>query len=103
MGLTRRQAPLAGRAVTLVGGSLLLAPNLFPWYALWLIPFLAAAPSLAWIAFTGTLGLAYTFFLGDPWRVPWWARALEAAPLAAGAAWWLARRGAPAALAERSA
>jgi hypothetical protein len=49
-------------------------------------------PSIPWIAFTGTVGLAYTFFLGQPWAIPWWARVLEFAPLAAGVAWWMARR-----------
>ncbi len=103
MGFLRREAPWPGRAVALVGGCLLLSPNLFPWYALWLVPFLAAAPSVPWIAFTGTLALAYTFFLHDPWSVPWWARALEAVPLVAGGACWLARRRPNGALAERSA
>ena len=92
MGLCRRAAPLPARALPVIGGALLLSPNLFPWYALWLVPVLAAVPSLPWIAFTGTLAMAYTFFLQDPWAIPWWARAVEAAPLAAGAGWWLYRR-----------
>ncbi len=72
-------------------------------HALWLVPVLAAVPSLPWIAFTGTLAMAYTFFLQDPWAIPWWARAVEAAPLAAGAGWWLYRRRPLNAFAERSA
>jgi len=48
------------------------------------LPVLAAVPSLPWIAFTGTLAMAYTFFLQDPWAIPWWARAVEAAAVAAG-------------------
>jgi hypothetical protein len=43
-------------------------------------------PSVPWIAFTGTVMLAYTFFLGNPWAIPGWARILEFAPLAVGAA-----------------
>jgi hypothetical protein len=87
-----RRVPLAERAVMLVGGLLVLGGNIFPWYAVWLVPFLAVVPSIPWIAFTGTVGLAYTFFLGQPWAIPWWARVLEFAPLAAGVAWWMARR-----------
>ncbi|MBI2161938.1 MAG: DUF2029 domain-containing protein [Candidatus Rokubacteria bacterium] len=88
----RRTRPLPEAAVWLVGGFVLLSPNIFPWYVLWLVPFLALAPSVAWIAFTGTVALAYTFFLQQPWAVPAWARVLEFAPLAAGAAWAVGRR-----------
>jgi alpha-1,6-mannosyltransferase len=86
----RREEPLPARAVPLVGGLLLLSPNIFPWYAVWLTPFLAFAPSMPWTAFTGTIVLAYAFFLQQPWSVPAWARVLEFVPLALGASWWLA-------------
>ncbi|OGL16444.1 MAG: hypothetical protein A3K12_12925 [Candidatus Rokubacteria bacterium RIFCSPLOWO2_12_FULL_71_19] len=102
-GTRRREAPLPARALAVIGGYLLLSPNLFPWYALWLVPFLAAVPSLPWIAFTGSVAMAYTFFLQEPWAIPWWARVVEAAPLLAGAAWWLHRRRPAARLAEGSA
>ncbi len=88
---THRAAPLAQRAVTLVGGLVVLGGNVFPWYAVWLIPFLALAPSVPWIAFTGTVAFAYAFFLEQPWAIPLWARAIEFAPLAGGVAWWAAR------------
>lgn len=88
----RRDTPLADRAVALIGGVLLLSPNLFPWYALWLVPFLALSPSVPWIAFTGTVVLAYSFFLQQPWAIPWWARVAEFSPLLAGLLWWLATR-----------
>ena len=87
----RRDLALPTRAVALIGGLLLLSPNIFPWYAVWLVPFLAWSPSVPWIAFTGTVAFAYTFFLGDPWAIPGWARALELAPLAFGIVWWCAR------------
>jgi hypothetical protein len=90
--LRRPAAPLPERAVPLIGGFLLLAPNLFPWYAVLLVPFLALAPSLPWIAFTGTVALAYTFFLQHPWSIPTWARAVEVLPLVAGASYAVARR-----------
>ena len=69
-----------------------MSPNLFPWYVVWLVPFLAWSPSVPWIAFTGTVVLAYGFFLQQPWAIPGWARAIEFAPLGLGAGWWLVTR-----------
>lgn len=100
--VSQREAPLVERALWLAAGLTVLSPNVFPWYALWLVPLLAAAPSLAWIAFTGTVACAYAFFLERPWAVPTWARAVEVAPLALGALWWAARRSRPAFGTERS-
>jgi hypothetical protein len=88
----RRHMALPVRAVVLIGGLVLLSPNIFPWYAIWLVPFLAWAPSIPWIAFTGTVVFAYAFFLHLPWGIPAWARALEFAPLALGALWWSVTR-----------
>jgi alpha-1,6-mannosyltransferase len=85
----RPSASLVDRVVPTIGGFVVLSPNVFPWYALWLVPFLAVAPSLWWIAFTGTVALAYTFFLYQPWAIPMWARLLEIAPLVVGVSWWL--------------
>jgi hypothetical protein len=89
---TRRDSMLSARAVLLIGGLTLLSPNIFPWYGVWLVPFLAVAPSAPWIAFTGSVMFAYAFFLQQPWAVPPWARAVEFAPLAVGALCWLIRR-----------
>ena len=83
--------PLVDRIVVLIGGFILLSPNIFPWYVLWLVPFLAVRPSAAWIAFTGTVALAYTFFLHQPWAIPTWARVAEFTPLAVGAGFAMAR------------
>lgn len=88
----RRDLSLSARAVLLIGGLTLLSPNIFPWYAVWLVPFLAVAPSAPWIAFTGSVMFAYAFFLQQPWAVPLWARVVEFAPLAMGALYWLVRR-----------
>jgi hypothetical protein len=90
--VTRRDRTLAARAVLLIGGLTLLSPNIFPWYAVWLVPFLAVAPSAPWIAFTGSVMFAYAFFLQHPWAVPPWARVVEFAPLAIGALCWLVSR-----------
>ena len=83
--------PLIARIVALIGGFVLLSPNVFPWYVLWLVPFLAVRPSAAWIAFTGTVALAYTFFVHEPWSIPVWARAAQVAPLVLGAGWAMGR------------
>lgn len=72
---------LAERSVPLVSGFIALSPNVFPWYAVWLVPLLAITPSAPLIAFTGTVAFAYAFFLAEPWAVPWWARLVEVAPL----------------------
>jgi alpha-1,6-mannosyltransferase len=83
--------PLIHRIVVLIGGFILLSPNIFPWYVLWLVPFLAIRPSAAWIAFTGTVVLGYTYFLHQPWAIPTWARVAEFTPLAVGAAFAVGR------------
>jgi alpha-1,6-mannosyltransferase len=82
----QRRGSLVDRVIVLITGITVLSPNVFPWYALWLVPFLAVRPSTALIAFTGTLGLAYTFFLSQPWTIPVWARVAEFAPLVVGGA-----------------
>jgi len=92
VGAWRRDAVMPSRAIPLIGGALLLSPNLFPWYVIWLVPFLAWSPSVPWIAFTGSVVLAYSFFLQQPWSIPNWARVLEFAPLALGALWHLSTR-----------
>lgn len=89
------RGPAAGfveRLVPLIGGLVVLSPNVFPWYALWLVPFLAVTPSVWWIAFSATVMFSYAFFLYQPWAMPLWARLLEAAPLLLGVCWWLGGR-----------
>jgi hypothetical protein len=84
-----RRGTFGERAVFLIGGCVLLLPNVFPWYAVWLVPFLALAPSWPWIAFSGTIAYAYAFFLHEPWAIPPWARLVEGLPLVAGLLGWL--------------
>jgi len=84
---SRRQAGgLAERAAPMVTGVIVLGANVFPWYVVWLVPFLAVTPSVPLIAFTATVGYAYSFFLYEPWTIPMWARLVQAAPLAIAAA-----------------
>jgi len=69
-----------------VAAYLLLVPTaLHPWYAIWMLPFLAVAPSASWLWFTGAISLSY---LAYAWAsFPFWARALEFFPLYALLAW----------------
>ena len=43
----------------MLGGALLSIAYLQPWYALWLLPFLAVVAAPAWLWFSGTLPLIY--------------------------------------------
>jgi alpha-1,6-mannosyltransferase len=81
----RRTDPAAsGLAVAAV--VLLLSPNVLPWYALWLLPFLVVRDEPAALLFTGTVALAYLVYpawqSGEPWRLGWGWRVLEYAPCA---------------------
>jgi len=79
------------RCLWLIGWFTLTTQNLFPWYLLWLLPLLVLfvepgrllgfklTPALAGLVFTGTVGLAYLFFIR--WRVIDWAQAAEYWPL----------------------
>ena len=78
----KHEGSLAEQAGAMAAGVIVLGANVFPWYVLWLVPFLAVTPSIPLITFTGTVGFAYSFFLSEPWQIPTWARLLEAAPLA---------------------
>lgn len=79
------------RCVWLIAWFTLFTQNLFPWYLLWLLPFitlfvepgavlgLKLAPMSAWLVFSGTVAMAYMFFVN--WRVIPWAQAAEFWPL----------------------
>jgi hypothetical protein len=79
----RRVEPVAA-ATAIVAASLLLAPNVLPWYALWLLPLLVLRDEPAALLFTGTVSLAYVVYpdwqSGEPWKLGWGWRALEYGP-----------------------
>ena len=52
----RKTEPVAA-ATAVVAASLLLAPNVLPWYALWLLPLLVLRDEPAALLFTGTVAL----------------------------------------------
>ena len=87
----------AAAGLAVVAASLLLAANVLPWYALWLLPFLVLREAPAALLFTGTVALAYLavpgWRSGEPWHVPWGIRVLEYGPCLAVAL--LARRRRP--------
>jgi hypothetical protein len=81
----RRVEPVAA-ATAVVAASLLLAPNVLPWYTLWLLPLLVVRDEPAALLFTGTVSLAYVVYpdwqSGEPWKLGWGWRALEYGPVA---------------------
>ena len=92
----RRTEPVAA-ATAVVAASLLLSPNVLPWYALWLLPLLVVRDEPAALLFTGTVSLAYLVYpgwqSGEPWKLGWGWRALEYGPPALVALWsWVACR-----------
>src|SRR6267378_5863704 len=64
-----------------MAASLLCAPVVYPWYLLWLLPFLRSASTVPIIIWT--VGIIPTFYvwhlrtLGRPWLVPGWIMLLE--------------------------
>jgi alpha-1,6-mannosyltransferase len=73
-----------------MAASLLCAPVLYPWYLLWLLPFLRSASTLPVIIWTISIIPTYYVWhlrtLGRPWLVPGWIMLLEYGSVAAAAA-----------------
>ena len=91
--LRRRSVDCARTAAALawpMAASLLCAPVIYPWYLLWLLPFLRSRSSLPIIVWTVSIIPTYYVWhlraLGRPWIMPSWALWLEyGAVLVAGA------------------
>jgi hypothetical protein len=64
-----------------MAASLLCAPSVYPWYLLWLLPFLRSASTLPIIIWTVSIIPTYVVWhlrtLGRPWLVPSWIMLLE--------------------------
>jgi alpha-1,6-mannosyltransferase len=65
-----------------MAASLLFAPVIFPWYLLWLLPFLTSSSTLLIIIWTVSIILTYVMWhfrtLGRPWgSLPGWVMLLE--------------------------
>src|SRR6185503_12135877 len=94
--LGARKADPVTAALVVVAASIVLAPNVLPWYALWFLPFLVLKDAPAALLFTGTVQLAYLVYpdwlSGQRWQVRGGVRVLEYAPCVAVALWaWLRR------------
>ena len=73
-----------------MAASLLCAPVVYPWYLLWLLPFLRSASTLPIIIWTVSIIPTYYVWhlrtLGRPWLLPGWIMLLEYGSVAAAAA-----------------
>ncbi len=80
-----------------MAASLLCAPVVYPWYLLWLLPFLRAASTLPIIIWTVSIIPTYYVWhlraLGRPWIVPGWVVVVEYGSVAIAGAIILLRRG----------
>ena len=74
----RSGAPVLKGALWLIGSALLLTSTLYPWYLLWLLPFLCFYPQRAWILLTGLIMLSYYVLIRyaaeGVWEESWWVR-----------------------------
>jgi alpha-1,6-mannosyltransferase len=64
-----------------MAATLLCAPVVYPWYLLWLLPFVRSAstvPVIIWaVSIIPTYYVWHLRTLGRPWLVPWWIMLLE--------------------------
>jgi len=89
--MTRRSKELSADAFAWpMSASLLCAPVIYPWYLLWLLPFVRSTSTLPLTVWTVTI--ISTFYVwhmrtfGQPWFVPPWITLLEYGSVAAAAA-----------------
>jgi alpha-1,6-mannosyltransferase len=79
----RSKAPAgsSGAFVWPMAASLLCAPVVYPWYLLWLLPFMRSASTVPVIIWTVSIIPTYYVWhlrtLGRPWLVPGWIMLLE--------------------------
>jgi len=88
----RRESGVAssGAFVWPMAASLLCAPVIYPWYLLWLLPFLRSRSTLPIIIWTVSIIPTYYVWhlraLGRPWILPGWIMLLEYGAVAVAAA-----------------
>src|SRR2546426_5357022 len=72
-----------------MAASILCAPVVYPWYMLWLLPFLRSTSALPIIIWTVSIIPTYYVWhlrtMGHPWLVPGWIMVVEYGAVAAGA------------------
>ncbi len=68
----------------LTGTILLLTPTLYPWYLIWMIPFLIFQPNWSWLSFTFLIQLSYYvlkhYSINGNWEESVWILFLEYVP-----------------------
>jgi hypothetical protein len=73
-----------------MAASLICAPVIYPWYLLWLVPFLrstSTVPIIVWtISIISTYYVWHLRTIGQPWLVPGWMLVLEYGAVAVAAA-----------------
>jgi len=79
-----------------MAASLFCAPVVYPWYLLWLLPFMRSVATLPLIIWTVSIIPTYVVWhlrtLGRPWVLPGWIPLLEYSSVAAAAAFIILRR-----------
>jgi alpha-1,6-mannosyltransferase len=80
--MRRKSAELSPEAIAWpMAASLFCAPVVYPWYMLWLVPFLrstSAVPLIIWtVSIIPTYYVWHLRTLGRPWVVPDWIQVLE--------------------------
>jgi hypothetical protein len=67
-----------------IGAAILLSPTVYPWYLVWIVPFLCVFPNRAWILFTGLVTISYwvwvTYDATGAWVLPKGVLGLEYLP-----------------------
>lgn len=77
-----------------MAGSLLCAPVVYPWYLLWMLPFLRSRSTLPIIIWSVSIIPTYIVWhlrtIGRPWLIPGWVTLLEYGSVATAGAmiWW---------------
>lgn len=68
----------------ILGCWLLITPTVYPWYLIWIVPFIALYRSRAWLAFTGLVYISYyvwtVYDSTGAWALPTRVLALEYLP-----------------------
>ena len=99
--MKRKSSPSAEAFAWPMAASLLCAPVVYPWYLLWLIPFLRSTSTLPMMVWTVSIIPTYYVWhlraLGRPWIVPGWVMLLEYGSVAITGAMVALRRRRPAA------
>jgi len=72
-----------------MAATILCAPLVYPWYLLWLAPFLVTPRTLPLAVWSVSILGTYVAWqrVGVPWGVPAWMLAVEYAALVVAAAW----------------